>query len=155
MAPWAVRVEGGFGSYRCFVNITMLLLRDILVTILHCGTPILLILLEPHSTNKAYGYKTLLNTWCFYAHTTKIGNRISINIVYIHIHTYTHYVIYKHIYAQTYKHYTYIHTNIYIQKHIHTYTDVYTCTHTHTHLHTHTLSTSSASVPLPGPNSTT
>ena len=39
MVTWAVRVEGGFGSYQWFVYIATLLLRGILVTILHCGTP--------------------------------------------------------------------------------------------------------------------
>ena len=40
MAPRAVRVEGGFGSYRWFVYITTLLLRDASwLLILHYGTP--------------------------------------------------------------------------------------------------------------------
>ena len=30
MVPWSVRVEGGFGSYRWFVYITTLLLREVL-----------------------------------------------------------------------------------------------------------------------------
>ena len=36
----SVRVDGGFGSYRWFVYITMLLLRDASsILILHCGPP--------------------------------------------------------------------------------------------------------------------
>ena len=36
----SVWVDGGFGSYRWFVYITMLLLRDASgILILHCGTP--------------------------------------------------------------------------------------------------------------------
>ena len=38
MAPWAVRLEGGFGSYRCLHNNTIVV-RGILVTTLHCGAP--------------------------------------------------------------------------------------------------------------------
>ena len=56
MAPWAVRVEGGLGSYWWFVYITTLLLREA-SWLLYCivGHPnpasapsILLVLLEPH-----------------------------------------------------------------------------------------------------------
>ena len=40
MAPWSVRVAGGFGSYRMFVYITTLLLREVFWLLkLHCGTP--------------------------------------------------------------------------------------------------------------------
>ena len=36
----SVRVDGGFGSYRWFVHIKTLLLRDASwILILHCGTP--------------------------------------------------------------------------------------------------------------------
>ena len=56
MAPWAVRVEGGVGSYRWFVYITTSLWREA-SWLLYCivGHPnpasalsILLVLLEPH-----------------------------------------------------------------------------------------------------------
>ena len=56
MAPWAVWVEGWFGSYRWFVYITTLLLREaswVLYCIVghpnHASAPsVLLVLLEPH-----------------------------------------------------------------------------------------------------------
>ena len=39
MAPWAVRVEGEFGSYRCCLHNNAIVARGILVAILYYGTP--------------------------------------------------------------------------------------------------------------------
>ena len=126
-------VIGALLTKQCYCCETSWLLYCIVGHLNPASAPsILLILLEPHSTNKAYGYKTLLNTWCFYAHTTEIGNRISINIVYIHVHTLCD--IQTHICTNIQT--LYIHTH----KHIHTktYTHVYRCIHMYTHTYTRT-----------------
>ena len=60
-----VRVDGSFGSYRWFVYITTLLLRDASwILILHCGPSkppqrhlYLLVLLEPHSPTVSPSFK--------------------------------------------------------------------------------------------------
>ena len=71
MAPWSVRVEGGFGNYRWFVYITTLLLREASL-LLYCivghrnpasATSILLVLSERHCFKYERYNINLINTF--------------------------------------------------------------------------------------------